>query len=352
MTSRDASLQKGALAFATWAAAALLACSQKPLVFSHETHLTNPSCGGEGEPACLKCVSCHAPTKEGRAERLPGVQLCASCHQENSAKMERLVTAPPVRPYGQISFNHDEHLDMASIAGQCVPCHKGVVEDGVAALPPMSQCFSCHEHEQQWQRSECSPCHERAHLQRTLPRTFLRHDQFFLKNHTTEAQTQETLCKSCHTQSDCQSCHDLSLPLSMEQQRPDAIMTNQVHRGDFMVRHAMEARSQPARCMTCHTPPDCDSCHIEQGVSGTMTGGRNPHPPGWVGGNPQSRDFHGRAARRDLLSCAGCHEAGPLTNCIRCHQVGGPGKNPHPAGWKSTRQPSDEMCSYCHRGLE
>lgn len=265
--------------------------------------------------------------------------------------MNRVLAQPPHRPYGQILFDHDAHLQMDSISGQCVTCHKGVVTANTPALPPMSQCFSCHEHQEQWEQNNCTPCHLRADLEVTLPQTFLRHDAFFLRQHSSAAQTQEALCQTCHTQSDCQSCHDLSQALTMEQQRPDAIENNMVHRGDFMVRHALEARSQPAQCMSCHSPPDCDTCHIEQGVSGNVAGGRNPHPPGWVGGNPASRDFHGRAARRDLLSCAGCHEAGPATNCIRCHQVGGPGGNPHPSGWKSARAPADEMCRYCHGGL-
>lgn len=337
-----------ALLFALMAAAVSGACAQIPLTFSHEAHLSNPSCGGPGEPDCLKCVTCHAPMGDGRASRLPEVKLCSSCHQNEGKKMSRLLEERPLRPYGQILFDHDAHLQMKEISGQCVPCHMGVVTEGTPPLPPMSQCFTCHEHQEQWERSNCTPCHKRADLEETLPETFLEHNPAFLRRHGNLAQTQESLCKSCHTQADCQSCHDLSSALTMEQQRPDAIENNMVHRGDFFVRHALEARSQPARCVSCHSPQDCDSCHIEQGVSGNIVGGRNPHPPGWASGNPESRDFHGRAARRDLISCAGCHDAGPQTNCIRCHQVGGPGGNPHPRGWTSERQPADEMCRYCH----
>ena len=35
-------------------------------------------------------------------------------------------------------------------------------------------------------------------------------------------------------------------------------------------------------------------------------------------------------------------------NCIRCHQVGSYGGNPHPRGWQSARSPKDSMCRYCH----
>ena len=56
----------------------------------------------------------------------------------------------------------------------------------------------------------------------------------------------------------------------------------------------------------------------------------------------------GRSHGRDIVACAGCHEAGPATNCIRCHKVGGYGGNPHPRGWKSARGVDSEMCRYCH----
>jgi hypothetical protein len=83
-------------------------------------------------------------------------------------------------------------------------------------------------------------------------------------------------------------------------------------------------------------------------VSGNAISGRSPHPPGWVGTNTQASSFHGRAARRDILACASCHEQGPATNCIRCHKVGAYGGNPHPNGWRSARSVDEEMCRYCH----
>jgi hypothetical protein len=121
-----------------------------------------------------------------------------------------------------------------------------------------------------------------------------------------------------------------------------------VHRGDFLTRHAIDALAEPARCLSCHTERDCDSCHVERGVSGNAVGANNPHPPGWVGADTRSSDFHGSHARRDILSCAGCHEQGPATNCIRCHTVGAYGGNPHPSGWQSARGRQSSMCRYCH----
>ena len=121
-----------------------------------------------------------------------------------------------------------------------------------------------------------------------------------------------------------------------------------VYRGDFMVRHAIEAQSQSARCVRCHTVNTCDTCHVARGVSGNRSGSRNPHPAGWVGGNPNSKSAHGHEARRDIVLCASCHEQGPATNCIQCHKVGAYGGNPHPGGWKSNQGEGSRMCRYCH----
>jgi hypothetical protein len=98
----------------------------------------------------------------------------------------------------------------------------------------------------------------------------------------------------------------------------------------------------------CHTVETCDACHLARGVSGNGADSANPHPPGWIGANPRARSFHGRAARRDIVACASCHEQGAATNCIRCHTVGAFGGNPHPGGWKSARSKGDTICRYCH----
>jgi Cytochrome c7 and related cytochrome c len=330
--------------------ALVAACAERHTAarFPHKVHLVGLHCEDKGKPACLSCNSCHAPSQQGRAGKLPQQELCESCHKTDAREVLPVLSVVPPRPNGEIAFNHDQHLGMPGIQGQCVKCHGGVLRDERSSLPPMSQCFTCHEHEQQWQRAECTPCHAQKDLAKTLPQTFLRHDQAFARHHGAAVALQQNLCQSCHTQSQCQSCHDASQDLSVEQRRPERIESNQVHRGDFLTRHAIEAKSEPARCASCHTPQSCDSCHAARGVSGNILNGRNPHPPEWVGSNVGSSNFHGREARRDILACASCHDQGPATNCIRCHKVGAYGGNPHPGGWKSTRSIASEMCRYCH----
>jgi hypothetical protein len=255
----------------------------------------------------------------------------------------------PPRPSGRIIFDHDQHLAIPSIRGQCVGCHAGVVDPARTSIPSMSQCFGCHEHQREWDAGQCTPCHAQADLRKSLPRTFLRHDQNFAQRHGSLALEQQRLCQACHTQADCESCHDSVQGLSIEKRMPERVDRNFVHRGDFLSVHAIEAQAEPSRCLRCHEQKSCDGCHAARGVSGALVNGRNPHPPGWVGVNTRSLDFHGRAARRDIVSCAGCHDQGPATNCIPCHRVGGPGGNPHPAGhWPSASSLNEGMCRYCH----
>ncbi len=328
-------------------AALLAACAvQNPARFPHLTHLVGLRCGKPGTPACLDCNSCHASSKDGARLASADPALCVSCHQANPRVVARVIERPaPVRAH--IAFNHDQHLAMKELQGQCVSCHAGVVKQGVAPLPPMSECFTCHEHQAQWDSGQCAPCHSAKDLARTLPQSFLRHDQGFARHHGQVAIEDRQLCQSCHTQTDCAGCHDVTQGLSIEQRRPEKLESTLIHGGGFLVRHAIEAQAEPTRCARCHTPQTCDSCHLERGVSGNLPGGRNPHPPGWVG-TVATGSSHGREARRDILLCAGCHDQGPNTNCIRCHKVGGFGGNPHPSGWQSTRSPTDSMCRYCH----
>lgn len=349
MKQRSNFSTQGLLIVGLLVSAVAAACSTyTPLRFPHAKHLAGVECGVEGKPKCLSCNNCHTVSKDDRAHRLPDEVMCSSCHKNDGNTIEAVLANVPERTAGKIIFNHDEHLAMNQIQGQCVTCHSGVVKASGANLPAMSDCFSCHEHQEQWNAGTCGPCHARADLARSMPQTFLRHDQSFMRHHGTLAKEEKQLCQSCHEQSQCAACHDLAQDLSIERRQPERVERNFVHRGDFMVRHAIEAQEQPAKCVRCHTVDTCDSCHVARGVSANRANSRNPHPVGWVTSDSNSRSLHGRESKRDVLLCASCHDQGPATNCIRCHKVGGFGGNPHPNGWKSTQSKASGMCRYCH----
>ncbi len=324
------------------------ACAERaPIAFPHLVHLTGLACGKPGLPECLNCNSCHAVSNSRSADPRPRAASCAACHRSDLRRVTEVLTRP-LPMHDKIGFDHERHLGMKEIEGQCVTCHSGVVKKSEPPLPAMSKCFTCHEHQEQWNQGTCAPCHTSRELARTMPQSFLRHDQEFARHHGQFAVEDKRLCQSCHTQEQCNDCHDASQDLTIERRRPEKIEVTTVHGGDFLVRHSIEAQSEPTRCARCHAPETCESCHLQRGVSEIGIGGRNPHPPGWVGTNANANSAHGHEARRDILLCASCHDQGPNTNCIRCHKVGGYGGNPHPGGWRSARSPEQGMCRYCH----
>ncbi|MEO8901079.1 MAG: cytochrome c3 family protein, partial [Polyangiaceae bacterium] len=231
-------LGSGWLALLLVVAALAAACAERPAPrFPHKLHLAGLSCGSPGQAPCLSCTSCHAVAQRG-GHALPSVGSCASCHRNDHTLLQAVISAPRPRPYGTIAFDHGQHLRMPDVAGQCVPCHAGVVEAGSARLPPMKQCLGCHEHEAQWNLGQCAPCHALPEIKRALPQTFLKHEGDFMQHHGTEAVQQKKLCQACHAQADCEGCHDASQDLSIERRRPEAVTSTFAHRGDFMSRHA------------------------------------------------------------------------------------------------------------------
>lgn len=332
------------------------ACARGLLTrFPHRQHLAELECGGPGQQACLSCASCHQGDEVKKDEwKQPQVTSCTSCHKDsNEVYANSIRPAVATMPLGKaIQFKHDPHLKLPSVKGQCVNCHAGAV--GVAGgdplFPPMSTCLSCHEHRKQFDEGVCTNCHKEADLKTLVPSSFLRHDAAWTKRHGQEARANPVACETCHSQTTCDSCHDATRPSSPAQRNPEAIDRELVHRFDWVTRHAFEADSQPGSCVTCHANTECDACHVARGVSPSRAGAEGIHPAQWASGLGLARNGHGLAARRNIASCAACHDQGAASNCVRCHKVGGTGGTPHPAGWRSTAPLSNAECSACHGG--
>ncbi|MBI4702734.1 MAG: hypothetical protein HY744_16555 [Deltaproteobacteria bacterium] len=315
--------------------------------FPHRLHLTQKGCGGPGQPKCPGCLDCHEPLRRPEPGPAVATSACAPCHQSGAPSAPGHAPAS-ARAGLSIAFGHAQHLRLPEIAGGCVKCHPGVIDDGQSRplRPGKPVCVTCHADE--LNRGACDTCHGRTDLRRLVPQSFVRHDLSFVRDHGLAANTGAKICAKCHTRDDCLACHGQGQTIAVEARRPDAVDRQLLHRGDFVTRHAIEAQGQPATCLRCHSSASCDRCHIERGVSAARRDARRPHPPEWIGPNTASPSFHGRAARRDIAACAACHDQGPASVCIRCHKVGGYGGSPHPPGWRSSRPRSEVMCSYCH----
>jgi hypothetical protein len=328
-----------------------------PYTFPHSTHV-------DADVACTACHTVEKSTKlpvGARDIRIPPVTKtdpCKDCHDKE------LTYKPPVRqePF-RVQFDHAAHLPR--VKGECKRCHAKPPEQGdkVAQGPPMATCTGCHVHQQAFNEARCMPCH--VDLKGYKPETAFKHQGEWLRQHGALARPSGESCAACHDQTYCAECHSPQTAAA----RPSVVYPERVerafiHRGDYVSRHMIEAASAPASCRRCHGSAFCESCHEQQGLSkldpslGTSnTNLRRPKShdrADWVnvpgGGTPA----HGQAARRDINSCAACHDQGAQATCVGCHRPGGVAgdKAPHPKKFLSKHDRGDiadnAMCRICH----
>jgi hypothetical protein len=316
--------------------------------FAHGDHL-----GGD-----MSCVTCHPGATEDAeplAALVPPEEQCRDCHRERGEDRCGFCHTVPQEPatYARrdrrVRFDHRLHDE--PMRGECVTCHasqssQASLADFDVHLPPMATCTDeCHAAEMRQLR--CVPCHVDLHEYALAEIAIYRHPTGFLRGHAAAARTEQTLCTSCHEPSFCEDCHmSAPSPIALELVEPTNVTRHFVHRGDFRSRHALEARMEQGTCLRCHGVPFCDDCHTASGIGGGVAPG-SPHPPGWL--DPLSPRGHAAEARRDILSCASCHEADAERTCVPCHRVGGVAPNPHPPGFGATMDPLRHgVCRVCH----
>jgi hypothetical protein len=280
-------------------------------------------------------VKCHEKPHDPRA--------CDSCHglpyTRASAERAREV----------LTFSHADH--MAKTKADCVRCHSDAGSGASIMRPKMATCLSCHQHDKEMGAQDCDGCHVDLKNEGTMPEDHLVHDAMFAKDHAAVAQTSGELCKSCHTETFCVTCHaGERMPVTPDKLAFDVPKMGGLHRAGFLARHADEARNAPGLCTSCHAPESCQTCHERQDLSASGTlQPRNPHPSGWVG-PPGSRNDHGPATWRDPAACEACHGGAGEKLCIGCHQVGAAGGNPHPPGRMPVGSKAVQPCVRCHVG--
>jgi hypothetical protein len=315
--------------------------------FSHATHAR----------ASVACLACHeeiydAKTMEGRF--LPPEAKCLECHKEKKAQGDcgfcHRDGAHPVT-YAKVDrslrLSHADHIER--VKEDCARCHQKLPElvDTGSTVPPMTTCTNCHEHAVELAAGQCNGCHVDLRRFPLRPVSQFSHQGNFVRQHGPIARATAESCAQCHDQTFCADCHAKTVALPVEAKFPERVTADFIHRADFVSRHAIEARADESTCRRCHGQTFCDACHTEQNLTPRAANPRSPHPPDFS--FPGSSNSHGPLARRDIASCAACHDQGARSNCVDCHKVGG---DPHPMGWAS-HHPRDEinrtpMCLTCH----
>ena len=285
-------------------------------------------------PKEATCLECHGDKKEDGA--------CNFCHTDGQ------YPATYARQSHDILFSHKAHLERTK--GQCSTCHKKLSDFRQPGFTPptMSACATCHSED--IEQGRCKQCHVDLRKYPLKPITALAHSGNFVQQHGRLARTTAESCAQCHDQTFCADCHAKTVPTRIELKFTENVQSDFIHRGDYITRHSLEAQNDQSLCARCHGQNFCVACHNNMNVGPGSANPRSPHPAGWSYPGPTS---HASTARRDIASCASCHDQGVRSNCIDCHKVGGMGGDPHPANWGSKHNlgeaQSKNMCLYCHQ---
>jgi hypothetical protein len=300
----------------------------------HETIFDSTTLETSNLPKEQKCLGCHKEQKND----------CAFCHTQPDKPHTYAKRDPPVK------MNHQAHLER--VKEDCTVCHKELPNPFVTAdvAPPMQACNSCHEHNAQFAKGDCQACHKDLGRYALEPVVAFSHQGDYVKRHRLDARAGDQTCAQCHEQSFCSDCHASTVSRPIEVKLSERVDLNFIHRNDFEGRHSIEARADQAMCQRCHGTTFCQDCHTRRGLSPLASTSQNPHPFGFNDSN--SASFHGVAARRDIASCAACHDQGAASNCVDCHKVGAVGGNPHPPSWlvrhRREEVSANAMCQICH----
>ena len=300
----------------------------------HQIHL--------GPKVGLECTQCHeAYPKDNGVMTIPSLtKTCSQCH-EKIADMGFEQGKPARRP---INFSHAPHVEYGK---KCVDCHKGA-EPGTIATAKHPQCTECHKDD--FEGMLCAKCHYDFAAMGLKKLSSYKHANDFMSRHAEYARKSAQACVQCHSETFCLDCHSKHEGLKPSLKYPERVRANLIHRGDWITMHRIEAKVDSSSCLKCHVTAECNTCHASRGVSSSTKDFSKlafSHPPGWAT-NTNSKDFHGKAAREDIVSCAGCHNRGGPGDCRTCHAAS-KGLNPHPKGWDPQgRSMSDKMCAGCH----
>ena len=300
----------------------------------------------------MECTDCHAGIeKSGNVEdrNFPEMDVCADCHDveedEGCGTCHRNTDDPGGAPHPErtLLFNHASHVERGAL---CRDCHGDVAsseQSSPSHMPDMKRCFECHDGSRAGKA--CELCHaDHVTLSDIHPAEWRRH-------HGSLAAGEQNWCGQCHEgQGSCVDCH-----------RGDNL-DGKIHDLNYIYTHGLDAKSKRVECARCHDNKTfCNGCHQAENRIPLM------HlTMAWL-------TNHGRAARRDVESCAACH-GGDDPTCARsgCHRDddGVRGTNPrfHAAGmtlfdtkgpWHdddyycyrchaNTRQAGMGFCGYCH----
>ncbi|MFI5252610.1 MAG: cytochrome c3 family protein [Bacteroidota bacterium] len=313
--------------------------AKQSLKFSHTLHVKDQGVG---------CEDCHTTVRTSKqsADKLtPGHEVCKTCHDEQVSKncaychLHPDNIIPLVHPEREGLFSHEKHLAQDSM--KCDVCHAGIdttAQITSANMPGMPTCTNCHTDKKV--AITCETCHR--NFTSLVPSNHLEGN--FKKDHKelTRIGMLNVACNTCHSENFCQDCHSgIELqgfygnrglmadpsPRGSTKDSPKQLRLQQVHSLNYKYTHSIDAKSKALDCSACHDEQTfCSTCHdagsditqlkikpLSHKQAGFTTLGR-----GSGGG------LHADLARKDIESCAACHDVqGTDPVCMLCHSENG-----------------------------
>ncbi len=363
--------------------------NSKLIKFSHSKHINDVG---------VDCADCHTAVTTSDSVTdylLPTMETCYSCHDQSTTKCEFCHTSSDtttyrklVQPSSPVYFSHKQHTGTLKL--KCETCHKGLDKVAYSAeapnhgLPKMEQCVVCHgQGETNYSAKNvdfkvvaapggCETCHN--DLVDLVPASHKQTD--WMKQHKDFVNMggPQNDCKSCHTEASCQECHDAgnlakdltpgqiyvpSTPSLSPLTTHNNLTIQKVHPDNFRFTHSIEAKGRESTCYTCHDERTfCVACHNSEANGARIEpvwhegGGFVTLGVGTGGGR------HAEYARKDIESCASCHDIeGGDPVCITCHTdpdgVRGDDPKTHPAMFMHDTHGSwhtdpGAVCYTCH----
>lgn len=348
--------------------------NDKIIKFSHKQHAE-----------LSDCQSCHSKAVESTSlkdDLFPEHPNCAQCHDVEDSETCNLCHyednyEPLYQGKSELIFNHQFHITDQKL--ECQECHKGFTDvdysfQAIQPNPPMEQCYNCHNFSSEIASNECSVCHTSTAALR--PETHKQND--FITAHQFFAQNLDANCALCHDDASCEDCHIANSVLTetntannfiapyaphnyVEEARKQKL--NLVHQDlNYRYNHGIDARNKRSECQTCHQAETfCVECHQSDGGDFALVDiepATHKQPGFFTIGVGTGGGEHAALAKRDIESCASCHDLqGNDPVCITCHldTDGIKGTNPktHEANFmrdeKGDWHDSDgSLCYTCH----
>jgi len=350
--------------------------NSKLIKFDHQLHVND---------AGIKCEDCHAAAVNSVSAKdnlNPKKKDCSGCHDVNDQKTCNLCHYDGVYKKlkvnkNELVFSHKQHV--VNEKQECTACHAGFEKvkfsvQTAAGFPKMESCYTCHNNQKA--SNNCEQCHN--NLTNLTPKDH--RSPNFLNEHKTvfDVANSKNNCMMCHSDNFCQACHS---PVGFNGKnekdnfyapyytKEGAVRTDRTalqklttaHSLNYKFTHGLDANQKSFECRTCHEPQQnfCVSCHMTGGNQVTgLTPTSHQVANFTTFGVNTGGGLHSDLARKDIESCASCHDVeGRDPTCVKCHfdNDGVKGTNPktHDFGFMNDEKglwhdTEGAVCYSCH----